>query len=303
MFARKSMPIGVLFMILVIALALLGVGYALWSETLTIQGNVSTGEVDVAFASVGDPLECVEVNGVLTCPEPDLKKNAANCTVTWLGPDNDSEGDGGADKMLVTVTGMYPGYHCKVGFEVTSIGNVPVHVWLPKPVGVIPAWVKTDFEDCYDDGVQLHAGGKTDVCTMDLHFANEDQVSENTGPITFTWTILATQFNEDPADKLPILVVSNLLQYSSTGWGGQSCPPDHPKVVGGGVSKTNVEPWVAPDFPINFVLAKPGATFDGATFPVFPHYTYGSWYSGETGIVAHNGGTDQKVYLYAYCSK
>ena len=47
---KKSLPIGTMFMILVIALALLGVGYSLWSETLTIEGNVQTGEVDVALS-------------------------------------------------------------------------------------------------------------------------------------------------------------------------------------------------------------------------------------------------------------
>ena len=34
MFKGKSLPIGTLFIVLVIMLALLGVGYALWSETL-----------------------------------------------------------------------------------------------------------------------------------------------------------------------------------------------------------------------------------------------------------------------------
>ena len=47
---KKALPIGTIFMILVIALAFLGVGYALWSETLTISGTVSTGEVDVEFS-------------------------------------------------------------------------------------------------------------------------------------------------------------------------------------------------------------------------------------------------------------
>ena len=50
MFKGKSLPVGTLFIVLVIMLALLGVGYALWSETLTISGTVSTGEVDVEFS-------------------------------------------------------------------------------------------------------------------------------------------------------------------------------------------------------------------------------------------------------------
>ena len=52
MLTKKSLPVGTLFIILVIALALMGVGYALWSETLTISGTVNTGEVDVEFLNI-----------------------------------------------------------------------------------------------------------------------------------------------------------------------------------------------------------------------------------------------------------
>ena len=69
---KKALPVGTMFLMLVIALALLGVGYALWSETLTITGTVQTGEVDVEFSQ--HPVEeCIDINGVLTCPEPPEK--------------------------------------------------------------------------------------------------------------------------------------------------------------------------------------------------------------------------------------
>jgi predicted ribosomally synthesized peptide with SipW-like signal peptide len=195
-----------MFLILVIALAAVGVGYALWSETLTIEGTVQTGEVDVEFST--HPVEeCIDINGTLTCPEPPEKANAANCTVEFLGGETDPNGDNGANLLQVAVTGMYPGYHCKVGFDVTSTGTVPVHVWLPEATGDIPAWVATDFEGCYDDGVQLHQGGTTGLCTMDISFTNDDAVPENSGPITFGWTILATQFNEDPAAPGPVVLL------------------------------------------------------------------------------------------------
>ena len=42
MFKGKSLPIGTLVIVLVIMLALLGVGYALWSETY-FTGTVQTG--------------------------------------------------------------------------------------------------------------------------------------------------------------------------------------------------------------------------------------------------------------------
>ncbi len=78
---RKKLPVGTMFLVLVIALAFLGVGYALWSETLTISGTVTTGEVDVEFSQ--HPVEeCVDVNGVLTCPEPPEK---ADCRQLYGG--------------------------------------------------------------------------------------------------------------------------------------------------------------------------------------------------------------------------
>jgi predicted ribosomally synthesized peptide with SipW-like signal peptide len=298
MYSKKALPVGTMFLVLVIALAVLGVGYALWSETLTIQGTVTTGEVDVEFSQ--HPVEeCVDINGVLTCPEPPEKAEVANCMVNWLGPDGDSEGDDGSDLLEVTVTGMYPSYHCKVSFDVTSTGNVPVHVWLPEATGDIPEWVATDF-DCYEDGVQLHQNDTTGICTIDIHFTN-DQAPPEGSSHTFGWTILATQYNEDPvAPPEPILVVSSALNFSSTGWGGWSCPSTHPNPVSGGVSKTNVEPWETPDYPISYVLAVPGATLDGYTYPVFPHYTYPA---GDMGIAIHNGGTGQSLYPYIYCSE
>jgi predicted ribosomally synthesized peptide with SipW-like signal peptide len=279
-------------MVLVIALALLGVGYALWSETLTIEGTVQTGEVDVAF-SVHEHEECVDVNGVLTCPEPDLKAAAANCEVVFSGGDTDPNGDNGPNLLEVTITGMYPSWHCMVEFDVTSTGNVPVHVWLPEPVGDIPDWVATNFEDCYTDGEQLHQGESTGFCTMDIHFTNQNAPPENSEPITFGWTILATQWNEDPAPPADIITVtSSTLNFSSTGWGGWSCPtPDHPYVVSATTDCT---------LPVTQYLWEPGASAGGVNYPNTPFgYTYTP---PEEGSIVQNGGTGQSCHIILQCS-
>jgi hypothetical protein len=214
MYSKKALPVGTMFLVLVIALAVLGVGYALWSETLSISGTVTTGEVDVEF-SQGPVKECVDINGVLTCPEPPEKADVANCTVEWLGPDGDSEGDDGSDQLLVTVTGMYPSYHCKVSFDVTSTGNVPVHVWLPEPTDDNPEWVATDFETCYEDGVQLHQNDSTGDCTIDIHF-NNDQAPPEGSSHTFGWTILATQYNEDPVAPGAVVLLEGSYEVVSS---------------------------------------------------------------------------------------
>jgi predicted ribosomally synthesized peptide with SipW-like signal peptide len=296
---KKALPVGTMFLILVIALAAVGVGYALWSETLTITGTVTTGEVDVEFSQY--PVEeCVDVNGVLTCPEPPEKADVANCVAEWLGPDNDSEGDDGSDLLQVTVTGMYPSYHCKVSFDVTSTGNVPVHVWLPEPTGDNPEWVATDFDTCYEDGVQLHQDQSTDPCTIDIHF-NNDQAPPEGSSRTFGWTILATQYNEDPAPPLEIVTVtSNVLNFSSTGAGGWSCPSTHPQVLSAYLQDagTDTDPNVLDH---TLYLWVPGATTGTVTYPNTPFgYTYGA---GETGAIVLNGVTGQSGQIVLTCQE
>jgi hypothetical protein len=202
---RNRLPFGAFFVLLIVALALLGVGYSMWAETLIIQGTVQTGEVDVAFEDATVE-ECVDVNGVLTCPEPDFKAYAANCTLSAEETSDDSPGDDGQDLLTVAVSGMYPSWHCKLNFKVANLGNVPVHVKLPKLVAgkEYASWVKLDTLNCYQDGVQLHQGANvSQACTIDIHFTNETSPGENAGPFVFTWEILAHQWNEEPISVNP----------------------------------------------------------------------------------------------------
>ena len=288
-----------MFLVLVIALAAVGVGYALWSETLTIQGTVQTGEVDVEFSQ--HPVEeCVDVAGVGDClPEvtDDWDKSAAaDCSVEWLGSEGEDPSlDNGANLLQVSVTGMYPSYHCKVNFDVTSTGNVPVHVWQPEPTGDIPEWVATDF-DCYEDGVQLHQGGTTGICTIDIHFTNDTAPEENSGPYTFGWTILATQWNEDPAPPADIITVqSAVFNFNNAGgWAGWSVSdPTHPYVVG--VDTTNCTQPLA-----NSLAWKPGASVGTSSYPLTP-FGY-SYPTGEEGWIVQNGGIAQSCYIVVYYS-
>jgi hypothetical protein len=197
---RKSLPLGTIMLILIVALAGLGVAYGLWSETLRIEGEVYTGEVDVQFSTY-DHVECVDTPTGLCQPELDSKADVANCSVVWEGPDGDGTEDlldDGFDLLKVTVTGMYPSWHCRVLFDVTSTGTVPVHVKHPVPTADSPPWVVTDFENCYVDGYQLHQGESTPQCAIDIHFTNEQAPDEDSGPYVFGWEILAHQWNEEP---------------------------------------------------------------------------------------------------------
>jgi hypothetical protein len=289
--ARRSLPIGALFMALVVMLALLGVGYAFWSETLTIEGTVYTGEVDVEFSTY-DPVECVDTQAGLCQDEPEEKDAATTCTVEWVGPDNDSNSDNGYDQLLVTVNGMYPSYHCKVSFDVTSTGTVPVHVKLPEPTSDVPEWVATDFETCYADSIQLHQGESTDPCMIDIHFTNDQAPPEDSGPYTFGWTILAHQWNEEPPPE-PIYELSSDLNYNGAGgWAGWSCPAGTTVVDGGYLPETA-------DVAVSMAWV-PGASVAGVDYPYTPFgYTYTP---PEEGWLVQDGGTPNvPTHIFLWC--
>jgi len=92
----------------------------------------------------------------------------------------------------------------------------------------------------------------------------------------------------------PARIYSNVLSYNAAGgWGGWSCP-EGTYAVGGGVFSSDHALGAQG-------IAEPGATIGGYTYPTWPHYTYGSWYDGETGYVAQNAGDAQDVVLYVDC--
>lgn len=113
MSARKTLPIGIIVMILMMALAALGVGYAWWTEQLTATGTIQTGSIDVQMEgisySTNDPLD------------------AASCS-------SKISGDGKA--MTISIGNAYPGYVCMIDFSLTNHGSVPAKitdVTLPDP--------------------------------------------------------------------------------------------------------------------------------------------------------------------------
>jgi predicted ribosomally synthesized peptide with SipW-like signal peptide len=305
MFKGKSLPVGTLFMVLVIMLALLGVGYALWSDTLVIEGQVQTGEVDMAFSPCG-------TNDSGTANDPGYDKHVASCECARSTGSIEDPSDDGYDQLNITITKGYPSYSCNVTYDMTNIGTVPVHLYSvlaeyePEELDVeqvCEVWdeVLLDYVPV-DIGYQLHPNESVD-CSIDLHVRQE--AAEN-DTLTLHKEYWWGQYNE-----LLLVVSGNTLNFSSTGWGGWSCPSTHPNVVAGGVSKTNTQPWVPADYPYSQVLAVPGATLDSYTYPDFPHWCYSddpgecTHHSpasrDETGIAVHNGGTGQNLYVYVYC--
>src|SRR5262249_16209761 len=101
---RKLHLIAMVSLLAVVALGSMGLGYALWSDTLLISGTVNTGTLTMKFAA---PANVGDNEG---------STNVGTCT-----PAVSSNGK----TLSVTVGNAYPGYECHFDAVVKSEGTVP----------------------------------------------------------------------------------------------------------------------------------------------------------------------------------
>ena len=188
----------VVVMAVVVGLAGLSVGYALWGSTLQINTTAKTGFIDLEFVS----FTCSDVPG-----QPDLGQTkdvaSAECSLS------DSDGDGGNDVLTITIINAYPGFQMMVNdVTIRGVGSVPVHI--------------TDTSFVFDDGDgalvmdlqgfwtdsnlvcrQIHAG---DTITGDfwLYMSVEELALQN-HTYTFTVSLDHAQWNQAPCPTPPQL--------------------------------------------------------------------------------------------------
>lgn len=202
MFGRKALPLGTLALLLILALATVGVGYGLWAEILKIDGTVTTGNVDVELSiqevDQGDFPEFNQ-NDVWDDNEEELYgKDVADCKVELLEENN---------RLRITITEGYPSFWCWVEFDVHGLGSIPVLVDQPVVIKAPPQTeVSTRFLWCYhwpfippppppiDPHPQLHRSDRV-FCALGFHVEQEAQQSTT---YNFEYAICAHQFNEEP---------------------------------------------------------------------------------------------------------
>lgn len=106
-----------LAIVMVMALALMGVGYAYWQDTITLETTVQTGEFNVAFV-------------------PNTNTNPSNCYVVYDNPPNNHDGAGVAtlttaafsdsnDKVVFSLGNLYPECSGVIYLKLANTGTIP----------------------------------------------------------------------------------------------------------------------------------------------------------------------------------
>lgn len=129
----------------VAALATLGIGFSMWSQTVTVNGSVATGKVSVALnkqfsndpassdGSIGTIYSSTQLDpktagnwhqntdGTWYWTGPTWDKNVADIVCQQNSPPNDNS-------MSITVNNGYPGYIGEILIGVTNTGTIPVGI-------------------------------------------------------------------------------------------------------------------------------------------------------------------------------
>ncbi len=202
----------------VIALA----AFAMWSESLTLNATVETGELDWEF--VPGTLIYLDACGLEPghgffkgndwnasyYPMPgavQLDKDVG-CTEVWF---LDTDGDGDFDKMEVVLHNVYPWYYTHIAFKVHNDGTIPLKIWKVVIDGLeyyklneqeLEQGVELDLNsDGFPDvtvwwgdnfGVQLHPCRSADI-SFDITVLQPAPEGEE---LKFTVGLVAVQWNE-----------------------------------------------------------------------------------------------------------
>ncbi len=131
--------IGLLCLALVLALGTLGVAYAMWYDTLTIDGTISTGSLEIIFASQYDNDPATGANDPCEAGYWDISdqtpewigerygKDYASIASTFEDYVGGTELDG--DYATVTLNNAYPCYWGSVIWDIKNVGLIPVKFW------------------------------------------------------------------------------------------------------------------------------------------------------------------------------
>jgi len=173
---------GLLCLALVLALGSLGVGFALWSETLYIDGVVYTGEVDAEWTFCG----CFDIES--------KDVGTISAQIDPVDP----------HILHITVNNGYPCYFGDCEVEFTNVGTIPVII---QSITIIPdnftlasanganngqLWI----ELVDGVGLQLEPYPDEPYHTAQSFKVHVEQCAEQNATYTFSIEIVVVQYNE-----------------------------------------------------------------------------------------------------------
>lgn len=204
-----------MFAALMVALAMTGTAYALWSKALFIEGYVETGTVNAEFVyaftdddeSVDDPAKDSLDDGLDPAasgidPKDRYDKNVAY-SEAYI---NDED----PQIAYVNIYNAYPSYYTTAWFDIVNTGSIPVKIQsvLINGIPVMPSEpTGFDLDDDGDTDVTIHVSEITiglqidpwywneEVAQMDLDIHVEQGAKQNSN-YYFEVEILLVQWNE-----------------------------------------------------------------------------------------------------------
>jgi len=99
---------GIVLLALALCLSITGAAFAHWEKVVTIDGTVTTGNLDLVIVSAAD-----DDAGI----DPGYTKNVADTTIV-IDPDD-------SQKAIITITNGYPSYEVYWHVTVKNVGTIP----------------------------------------------------------------------------------------------------------------------------------------------------------------------------------
>jgi hypothetical protein len=173
-----------LVVVLLLGLAVLGVAYAQWQKTLTINGTVNTADVDAQWIMTenGNIVTWCNDEGTTNDPGQPVPKHVGS-TEIGLDPSDDQI-------LLVTVDNVYPSYRSTCWAKLHNDGTIPVKI---QSIGCpsAPAWLTVSLQN--NLGAVIPPSGKEST-TMILHV--EDDAPEGTSGASFACEVELVPWND-----------------------------------------------------------------------------------------------------------
>ena len=165
--------IGLIGIVLVLLLAVVGIGYSHWTKTLYIDGTVTTGTFGVEWSQY-DPCDN---EGIKDVGVPSCSLNAAKDTVT------------------LSIANAYPSYEATFNLDIHGLGTVPAHVNMINVTSCDPFLEVTVMTDPLP--IQLHECDETPVIVTIHVLQNNDagDLCPENAQMSVSLQVVADQFN------------------------------------------------------------------------------------------------------------